>query len=72
MVGHGEMPVGVLDGLAVWRQFQAVIGGLHQFVVIPLTYCQFRGYHLQIEGGNGGGTGMAATGSASFPLREDL
>jgi hypothetical protein len=27
------------------------------FIVILLTYCQFRGYHLEIGSGNGGAEG---------------
>jgi hypothetical protein len=47
MIGRRDLPVRVLNRLAVLRQLHSVIGLLHPILVIPLTRIYFRGYHLR-------------------------
>ena len=54
MVGRGDLPVAVLNRLAVWRQLQSVVGGLHALFCDPPHMWSIRGYHLQFGHGNGG------------------
>ena len=68
VVGDLILPVAVLDRLAVFRQFQPVVGLLHGFCGVPFLYTfADRGYHLQIRDGKAqqseaAGRGIQSTG----------
>ncbi len=67
MVGDFELAVLVVDGLAVFGEFQAVVGGLHGVEGFLSVRGQGRGYHLQIGGGNGGLIGRWIGGAEGVP-----
>jgi hypothetical protein len=61
MVGHLKLPVCVLDRLAVLRQCQTVIGGLHRFERPLSIKVRARGYHLGFRDCNRGAKGSYIT-----------